>query len=307
MSKSLTSHLALRYIKLSLSDKSEEKQDDATVPSSSVTSVNPSYFTDSGGSISLPVKDDPKKSAATAETGVTLSSAAAAAPSKGSSFSLATAAPPSAVHSQKSSKNVAGESSAVFSLADPLPGMGRSIMSDNTFALTTTWLGEGFIATSETVPVYEAYYFPLSIYCPNYTSYTSCFDQYRCRQIEAWIVPRIGPAQITTTANAGFLVSAVDYDDAADWTSVFQGTQYHNSVVTPGVQGHYHKWRPRFALAAYGSGSFASYANEDCDTWIDCGYPSVQFYGLKTASEPTDVVYTYDLIVRSKWEFRNSR
>jgi hypothetical protein len=296
MSKSLPSHLALRVIKLSLSDKSEEKQD--------VNPVNPSYFTDGQGLVSQ-VKEEPKK-LATAETGL-VSQSSAAAPSKGSSFSLATAAPSSAVHSQKSSKQVNGESSAVFSLADPLPNMGRSVMSDNTFTLTTTWLGEGFIATSETVPVYEAYYFPLSIYCPNYTSYTSCFDQYRCRQIEAWIVPRIGPSQISTTANAGFLVSAVDYDDAADWTSVFQGTQYHNSVVTPGVQGHYHKWRPRFALAAYGSGSFASYANEDCDTWIDCGYPSVQFYGLKTASEPTDVVYTYDLIVRSKWEFRNSR
>jgi hypothetical protein len=258
------------------------------------------------------LKEEEKKTpvGAASSTPSTVSSSPYVSLSSINSSASSIMASPASLHSSKSkgSRNrAAGATERTFSNANPLPNMVmHESVANYIYKHRSTQVTQAFITTSVVGQVFTATNFSLSTTVPDYTTLTALFDQYRCRQIEAWIVPRIGPAQVTAAANTGLLLSAVDYDDSAVWANFNLGLEYRNAIVAEGSQGHYRSFRPHFAVAAY-SGAFSSFANEDPDTWIDCVNPAVQFYGLKTASEQTDIVYIYDLILRTSWEFRNSR
>jgi hypothetical protein len=174
------------------------------------------------------------------------------------------------------------------------------------FRLVSTDVDQTFFTSSSTLPIYTAFYFSLSGNVPDYTSYTSVFDQFRLRRAQMWIVPRVGPSQISTSANLGQLASCVDYDDATSPTSIAQVSGYSNALVGPGTQAHYRDLKPHPAVAAY-QGALTAFANVSPDIWIDSAYPNTQFFGVKTAITVTDAAYIFDVLVRTTWEFRNSR
>jgi hypothetical protein len=160
------------------------------------------------------------------------------------------------------------------------------------------------ITSSAAGQVFTTFGVGLSTNVTDYTDLTGLFDQYRCTRCQFWLVPRIGPAQITAAANTGLMASVVDYDDLA--TPTFnQLLEYRNVIVGPGSRGHYRDFKPHVAVAAY-SGTFTSYGNVE-DMWIDCGSPGVYYYGVKVGLEQTDVAYVYDLIAKTHWEFKNQR
>jgi len=200
----------------------------------------------------------------------------------------------------------AGKSEKTFSNAESLP---HFVFTENKLA-NQIWthiensVVTPFATTSNAGLTYGEFTIQLSAQVNDYASLISVFDQYRCIRCQLWMVPRVGPAQISATANVGLATSIVDYDDASAPTYA-QLLEYRNALTAPGAQGHYRDWKPHIAMATY-AGAFTSFANVE-DMWIDCASSGVYYYGFKAGFEATDAAYVYDLIVRTTWEFRNQR
>jgi hypothetical protein len=130
--------------------------------------------------------------------------------------------------------------------------------------------------------------------------YLGLFDQYRFEELECWFEPQ---ASYLATTNCGILVTAVDVDDATAPTTIESVEDKQNSVSASGICGHYHRFKPHMAVAAY-SGAFTSFSNMEAD-WIDSASNTVQHYGLKWACSATTAAQTYNLTVRARVSFRN--
>lgn len=156
--------------------------------------------------------------------------------------------------------------------------------------------------TSSTVTeTLYAFQFLLS-YLPSYTEFTALYDQYQIASVELRIVPQVMTATPLDPLQ-GFIVLAVDYDDATTPANIDALYQYGSAAIFPASKEIRFVLRPRAALAAY-SGAFTSYANFG-NMWIDVASPSVQHYGLKvgmSASTPAHswlVFPTYVLRLKS--------
>jgi hypothetical protein len=137
-----------------------------------------------------------------------------------------------------------------------------------------------------------------------FNAYSAVFDQYRIDAVEVWLTP-FGPGTIGGYNLATRLYSVVDYDDASAPTSLAALQQYENCVETRCTDGHYIKFRPHIAVAAFG-GAFTQFLNKPSD-WIDSGSTATQHYGVKLGVEPTtgtgDV--KVDMVTRLTVSFRN--
>lgn len=158
-----------------------------------------------------------------------------------------------------------------------------------------------FITSSSTVPTFGAFNINLSNLA-NSAIYTACFDQYKIEEVEVWIEPSAGAANIPT--NVGLLCTSIDLDDSTAPTSFSTLESSQTALVTNAMAGHYHKFCPHMAVAVY-SGAFTSFANAPAD-WIDCGSPSVQHYGIKGAITDTSYVSIWKYNVRAKVSFRQT-
>jgi len=142
------------------------------------------------------------------------------------------------------------------------------------------------------------------------SSLTAVFDQYRIDFVECWIVPRqmASVAAGTATSTDAQMFSVIDYDDANALSVGSDYLSYTNCITTPGFMGHYRKFVPRMAIAAYGSGVFTSYANEG-PQWIDAGTTAVAHYGLKVGVGVIGNVgaQVYDMFVRLTTSWRAVR
>lgn len=155
------------------------------------------------------------------------------------------------------------------------------------------------LTSSVTVPVYSSEVFQLNKFS-GYSQYTGLFDQYRFNEIEVWIEPTTSPS--TASADVGTCVTAIDLDDTNVPTSVASVEDKQTALSTGGFSGHYHRWKPHMALAAY-SGAFTSYDNAPAN-WIDSASPAVQHYGIKIAVTNTGSVVPYRISVRASVSFR---
>lgn len=142
--------------------------------------------------------------------------------------------------------------------------------------------------------------FTLSIF-NSYTSYTGLFDEYKIEYIECWIECE----NPTPSSYQGDMASAVDVDDASNPTSYDAVADRPGAISCSWATGRYHKWKPNVAVALY-SGAFSSFGNEPA-SWIDCGSPSVQHYGLKVALAPFSGGATkFKLFTRALLSFRGA-
>lgn len=135
-------------------------------------------------------------------------------------------------------------------------------------------------------------------------SYSSVFDQYKIDFIEVWLTP-FGPAVAAGYNKNIHIYSAVDYDDANAPTGLTAISQYENAVITRPSEGHYVKFRPHIAEAAYG-GAFTQFLNKP-SSWIDVASTSVQHYGFKFGCESTlaNADLQLDMETRITVSFRN--
>jgi hypothetical protein len=158
------------------------------------------------------------------------------------------------------------------------------------------------VNTSVSVPTFAGYSFVASG-IGQIASFQAIFDQYKVRLIEAWITPQQSTS-VASGAGSRF-ASVIDYDDVTALSSVQAAYNYEDCVETTLEQGHYRRFVPHIAVAAY-SGAFTSFCNVTAP-WVDMASTSVQHYGLKIACETSVAVTPMWLTVRVHLSFRNVR
>jgi hypothetical protein len=133
----------------------------------------------------------------------------------------------------------------------------------------------------------------------NASSFTAIFDQYKITEAEVFIYPTLNNSA-TFVANS---MSVVDYDDSSPLSSNTAYLNYENVLFSVITNGHYRKFRPHIAIAAY-QGTFTGFANET-PQWIDCAYPNIQHYGVKFGVEQDSTNRVFNLLIRARVLFRN--
>jgi len=177
-------------------------------------------------------------------------------------------------------------------------------MSNESIYRFTQMVSVATIASSTSVTTFSGQAFTASI-VDQISSLTAVFDQYRIDEIEVWFWPRVGASNEGATVDQGLFASVVDYDDAATLSSFSAALDYSNVVVTNGRDGHYRRFKPHCAVAAY-SGAFSSFANV-ASPWIDAASTGVQHYGVKSVWTATDAVYSQSVQARYHMSWRNVR
>ncbi len=157
---------------------------------------------------------------------------------------------------------------------------------------------ESLVSTSTTVPTLFGTYFIIS-QLGDISCLTGLFDQYRIVQLEVWIVP-----QATSNNGNAIMKSVVDYDNASTPASISAVDNYQNCHTTSLNSGHYRRFTPHAAVAAYTGGAFGGYTNMAAP-WIDSASTNVQHYGIKLYLDATTAVVPVDLVTRFHVQFRN--
>jgi len=129
-----------------------------------------------------------------------------------------------------------------------------------------------------------------------FANYQALFDQYRIDEIECWLQPY--PNGVTT----GMAYTAIDYDNATA-VSPTAIQQLQNVEQGDCQVGHYRRWKPHCALAAYG-GAFTAFSNV-ASPWIDSVSSAVQHYGFLASADVTSQIVPFDMVVRIKFSVRN--
>lgn len=157
---------------------------------------------------------------------------------------------------------------------------------------------ESAFSSSTSIPVGVGAYITLGG-LPNATTYAALFDQYRITQVEIWAMPTgsVAPEE------SALFKSVVDYDNTTTTATTSFFDSYSNTHTTTLLNGHYRRFSPHIAMAAYG-GAFTSYANKSMQ-WIDCASTAVQHYGVKYYIDTTTAVVPVDLIWRVWIQFKN--
>jgi hypothetical protein len=128
------------------------------------------------------------------------------------------------------------------------------------------------------------------------------FDEYRITQVELWASPDFTQAAETVPEPMEW-VTVVDLDNAATPSSLGALYGKPGALVSGPFQSHYHRFRPRLAVAAY-NGAFGGFVDTNEVPWVDCSNTNVQYYGMKlgtsTCSSAFHIIYKIRYVV----EFR---
>jgi hypothetical protein len=188
--------------------------------------------------------------------------------------------------------------------AERCPNFNNTISKDNKVYTVRQTSNQGTVISSNgaVTALYARAFTSADIL--QFSSFATIFDQYKIEMLELWLTP-YGVGTVPGYTGGGKFVTVVDYDDANAPTSLQSLQEYQNAVTTRFTDGHYIKFRPHIAEAAYG-GAFTQFLNRPSD-WIDCGSTGVQHYGLKLAMDITPATgdVKMDLSTRLTVSFRN--
>lgn len=154
---------------------------------------------------------------------------------------------------------------------------------------------------------------------PNYTEFTSLFDQYQLRGVEFdvyWCKNVVDGGAGTTSRSLPTIWHALDYDDNATVT-IAELSQYPGREITSlgenGGKVMHRRFRP---IPSYigndGTGSDAKFVALDANQWIDCTYPLVEHKGIKMYLDTFEQYENYDMgsiriVARLDFAFRSVR
>jgi hypothetical protein len=173
-----------------------------------------------------------------------------------------------------------------------------SAVNDKPYNIVQTIDANTLVTTSTSVNTYGATNFTVNA-IDQITQLAGVFDQYKINEVEVWLE---NLNQETTNSH---YITCLDFDDSNALT-VYQSANDYQNAVDSGVQiGHYRRFVPHIAVAAY-SGTFVSFENQVAP-WIDCSSLTVQHYGLKVAVQPTQVASSITMRYRLSVSFRNVR
>lgn len=150
---------------------------------------------------------------------------------------------------------------------------------------------------SDTLPIgpglyYKGFYFKLSS-LPNYTEFTSLYDEYRVNKILVKAIPNFSGSNLGPQGTSSVLQqipnlhSVIDNDDSTDPTSLNELLQYGNHKMTRGNRIHSRLFTPAIQMASYEGSTQINV--EKYKAWINCANPDVRFYGVKYALEGSNV------------------
>lgn len=126
--------------------------------------------------------------------------------------------------------------------------------------------------------------------CPQSTTFTALFDQYRITEVIVRFLPtsaQFGPS--TSATDYPKLLTIIDYDDNTTPSNADELRQYDTCMTSPNQQALQRVLVPRAAIAAY-SGAFTSYAQSMPGQWFDCASDGILHYGVKWYAPPVSVV-----------------
>lgn len=203
--------------------------------------------------------------------------------------------------SGQSSLTERGTATAVWNTySQQFPHYNNTLKKDNAVHRFIQSLDFGAVlTTSTTLPTFYARSFTFND-VQQVSSFTAVFDQYRIDELELWLYPDVSNSASTTNPT---YYSAIDYDDANAPTALGSLQQYTNVIETTMNNGHYMRFRPHVAIAAY-SGAFTSFMNQKSN-WIDSGSPGVQHYGIKAGFNITGSTVNIRLMCRIHFSCRN--
>jgi hypothetical protein len=184
------------------------------------------------------------------------------------------------------------------------PGFTNSGMRDNLPYRISQITDQGTIlTTSSTSDVFYAKSFQASD-LDQYSTLASVFDQYKIDSVEVWITPSY--QDITGPNPNSYYFTAIDYDDAQNFTSIAQIRQVPNCTDTSSYEGVYRKFVPHSALVSGGNLSVAGNGLANIPaTWQDVAYNGVPHFGLKIVAKASNVTTTFSLQTRMNLSFRN--
>jgi hypothetical protein len=189
-----------------------------------------------------------------------------------------------------------------------IPRFGSSGRFDNSIhnVLQTVKIGS-ILSSSNTLPTFAGVYFTANAHISQFSSWAAVFDQYRIEEMEVWLEPDVTNLSTVTNLGLSKFYSIVDYDDANTPVQISDLMQYSNVIVSGATTGHYRKWRPHVAMAAFQS-TFTGYANV-ASPWLDCASGDIQHYGIKVGMDalPSTLASVVVATVRIWVQFKNVR
>ncbi len=134
---------------------------------------------------------------------------------------------------------------------------------------------------------------------PDYTEFTTLFDQYRIDKVKVQFMPRGNSSEVGTNNNNCKIFTVLDYDDDTAPASIDAVCEYDNLRTGTYDKDHTRSLVPKFSDAIYQSAVATAYGPKT--GWLDCSYPAVPHYGLKYVLQATaaasnviiDIKYTY--------------
>jgi len=175
----------------------------------------------------------------------------------------------------------------------------RMALESSIFKTVQTVTSQAWISSSTSNPIFGSVSVSAS-QIDQIASFQTIFDQYRIDQVEVWLTPQISASVSNAT---GMLYTVIDYDDASNLTTLGQAQDYATCVTGPAKNGHFRRFVPHMAMAAYGGSLFNAYTNVR-PQWIDMASPAVPHYGVKVALSTASAIYVYDLTIRLSVSFR---
>lgn len=156
--------------------------------------------------------------------------------------------------------------------------------------------------TALVTPTEFAYNFKLSD-LDNNSEFVGLFDQYRIKGVRITFYPPVN-VSFVSTSNApnpiGEFYTALDYDDGTVPTGLADINQYQTCRRTYFNKPHTRYLKPLAVQSGVyqSGGALTGYRSLPSNTWFDCAYPNVIYYGVKGAYAISQANLATQLLIR---------
>lgn len=166
-------------------------------------------------------------------------------------------------------------------------------------------------------PIAKAFSFQL-VDLPNVAEYTSLFDQYKITGVSVRVIPKSseqiqgGTSGTVQTLGYGQVVTAIDYDDAANPASKDELLEFGSSKTTSSNRIHTRFIRPKMLNVVFRNALTSGYSPVKA-TWLDQAYNDLPHYGLKlwvdapSGFNVADTSIAYDIYATYYFSCKNTR
>lgn len=163
-------------------------------------------------------------------------------------------------------------------------------------------------AISSNIAAAENNYAPTLDMLAQYTTFQALFDAYRIMKVEFTFIPRANTNESPNIVRNAPFYTAIDNDDVAAITTIAAIQQYQTLAVHSSLEKVHRVLYPKVATDVY-QGVSSAYSEAKNGLWLDCGYPSVPHYGLRTMFGATGTAgdVAYDVILKFFIEFKTVR